>query len=288
MRKWLEETHGTGFELLRHFLRRFFDSDLVTTPGQWTNVLIAFFSLVLMAFTMIAPSLAHKFQVLSGSGNADVFRHAVRADELWLITLGMSAIGLLAAMRWPAMFPGKRDYLALGGLPVRTSQVFMAKLLALLMIATAAIVTINAGPTLMFPIVSSGRWQIHPLVAARILAHGAACIAASYFFFFSLMAIQGLLLNLLRPRWFERISGYLQGILVMLMLVMMVLCLSIDSNLERVNSDRIAGDGPLAAAGLVPRSTRRCWAIPTRYLRRSPCAPWPGWVWRLPRRSCPI
>ena len=27
-RDWLEETHSTGFELRRHFFRRFFDSDL--------------------------------------------------------------------------------------------------------------------------------------------------------------------------------------------------------------------------------------------------------------------
>ena len=30
MREWLGETHGAGFELFRHFLVRFFDSDLVT------------------------------------------------------------------------------------------------------------------------------------------------------------------------------------------------------------------------------------------------------------------
>jgi hypothetical protein len=34
MRQSLRETHGPTFELLRHFLRRFFDSDLVTSPGQ--------------------------------------------------------------------------------------------------------------------------------------------------------------------------------------------------------------------------------------------------------------
>ena len=27
MKQWLRETHGPGFELLRHFLRRFFDSE---------------------------------------------------------------------------------------------------------------------------------------------------------------------------------------------------------------------------------------------------------------------
>jgi hypothetical protein len=33
-REWLAETHGPTFELLRHFLLRFFDSELVTSPGH--------------------------------------------------------------------------------------------------------------------------------------------------------------------------------------------------------------------------------------------------------------
>src|SRR5271154_4102053 len=40
MKEWLQETHAPGFELLRHFLLRFFDSELITTPGQMTPVLI--------------------------------------------------------------------------------------------------------------------------------------------------------------------------------------------------------------------------------------------------------
>ena len=28
LRAWLEETHGTNFELVRHFLLRFFDNDM--------------------------------------------------------------------------------------------------------------------------------------------------------------------------------------------------------------------------------------------------------------------
>ena len=64
MREWLGETHGAGFELFRHFLVRFFDSDMVTTPGQWTKVLIGAFSLLVPVFMMVVPSLAHKYAYL--------------------------------------------------------------------------------------------------------------------------------------------------------------------------------------------------------------------------------
>jgi hypothetical protein len=34
IKRWLDETHGPSFELTRHFLLRFFDSDLVTDPQK--------------------------------------------------------------------------------------------------------------------------------------------------------------------------------------------------------------------------------------------------------------
>ena len=36
--RWLEETRGTGFELVRHFLARMFDSEMFSVRGQWRTV----------------------------------------------------------------------------------------------------------------------------------------------------------------------------------------------------------------------------------------------------------
>ncbi len=232
MRRWLSETHSAGFELFRHFLVRFFDSDLVTTPGQWTKVLIGAFSLLIPVFMMVVPSLAHKYAYFSSLPSPEPYRHALRADELWLITLGMSAVGLLAAAEWQSLFPGLRDYLALGGLPVRPRQIFMAKLLALFALITAAIIAINAFPTIAFAGLSLGRWQSNPSVLAHFVAHGASCFLASYFLCFALIACQGFLLNVLPPRWFARVNSYVQGLLITWMLVLIVLSLSIDSKVE--------------------------------------------------------
>jgi len=233
MRAWLEETHGAGFELFRHFLVRFFDSDLVTTPGQWTKVLIGAFSLLVPVFMMVVPSLAHKYAYLSSLPSPEPYRHALRADELWLITLGMSVVGLLAAVEWQALFPVLRDYLALGSLPVRPRQIFIAKLLALFALISAAIAVVNAFPTLAFAGLSHGRWESNPSFLAHFVAHGASCVLASYFLCFALIACQGFLLNVLPPHLFARVTGYAQGLLITLMLVLIVLSMSIDSGVER-------------------------------------------------------
>src|SRR5579871_5377845 len=124
MREWLRETHGAQFELLRHFLLRFFDSDLVTTPGQTSAALIAVVSLCLPWFQVLIGPLRHKYVYLAGLPGPGPYREAVRADELWLLTLMMSLIGLLTALRWQALFPDLRDYRTLGALPLRARQIF--------------------------------------------------------------------------------------------------------------------------------------------------------------------
>lgn len=227
MKEWLEKTHEPLFELLRHFLSSFFDSDLITAPGQMTPALIGAFSVFLPWFPLIVAPLRGKYAYLSGLGDPELYRQAVRADELWLITLMMSAIGLLTAIKWQSVFPSLRDYRSLASLPLRAYQIFFAKLLTLFLIATTAIITLNLFPSLLFPMVSGSRWAINPSFSGRVLVHAVACTAGCYFFFFGLVAFQGLLLIVLRPRLFELLAGYLQGFLVPAMLVLIVLSFSI-------------------------------------------------------------
>ena len=46
---WLDDTHGVQFELVRHFLRRMFDGEWSSSPGQWKSAAIGVFSLFLPA-----------------------------------------------------------------------------------------------------------------------------------------------------------------------------------------------------------------------------------------------
>jgi hypothetical protein len=229
IKEWLRETHGSGFELFRHFLLRFFDNDIITTPGQMTGPLIGAVSVLLPWFQVLSGPLRHKYAYFSHLAKPEPFRLALRADELWLITLMMSSIGLLTATKWQSLFPGLRDYRTLGSLPLHAWQIFLAKLFALLVVATSAIAVLNFFPCVLFPLITGGRWAFSQSPAARLLAHAAACLGACYFFFFALLAIQGVLLNLLRARLFGVVAGYVQGVLVAVMLVLMVLSFSIDA-----------------------------------------------------------
>ncbi len=234
MKQWLQQTHGPTFELLRHFLRRFFDSELITSPGEMLPVLIGALPVFFQWFFLLIGPLRHKYTLLSKLASPGPYRDAVRADELWLITLMMSLIGLLTALKWQALFPDLADYRVLGTLPLRPRQIFGSKLTALLLVATAALITVNFLPSIGFPALSTSRWALQPALGARFFAHTSASLAACCFFFFGLIALQGVLLNVLRPRALGRVGGYLQGSLVGLMLGLIVLSFSIQPQITNV------------------------------------------------------
>ncbi|SPE34174.1 hypothetical protein SBA3_2100007 [Candidatus Sulfopaludibacter sp. SbA3] len=131
-REWMEESHSTGFELRRHFFRRFFDSDLVSSAGQWQVVAIGFFAIVISLCIPMIQAYYHKYRMLLELDSPMPYRMAAIADHLFLITFSMTLTGLVTAMQWPSLFPGLRDYLVLAGLPVRTRDVFVAKFTALM------------------------------------------------------------------------------------------------------------------------------------------------------------
>jgi hypothetical protein len=241
MRRWLEETHGAGFELLRHFLLRFFDSDLISASAEKRTPIIWGFALGWPFLLMFGQALFIKYRDLSRLPYPGPYRDAVRGDELWLVTLMMSVVGLLTALKWQSLFPQQRDYYALGSLPLRSRQIFAGKLAALGVVTTGLVLTLASLPSVLFPAVSGGRWTIQPLLATRVAAHAAASVAGCYFFFFALVALQGVLLNVLRPRAFARLSGTVQGAAAAAMLILIVLSFSIGPPVVRWIEQSAAG-----------------------------------------------
>src|SRR6266850_7963833 len=92
VREWLEETHSAAFELRRHFFLRFFDSDLVSTPGQWQVVASGVLAILLSLSLIYTQAYYHKYLELNALPTPDPQRLATLADILFLITLAMALI----------------------------------------------------------------------------------------------------------------------------------------------------------------------------------------------------
>ena len=224
VRDWLEETHGTGFELRRHFFRRFFDSDLVAAPGQFQVVAIGAFAIFVSLSIIMTQAYYHKYRMLLEVDSPEPYRLAGLADHLFLIAGAMALAGLITAIEWPSLFPGLRDYLVLAGMPLRVRDLFIAKFTALVAFMGIFITGLNALPSIVLPTVMVGRYYTGGPQAVALFV---SMSAAAWFFFFALVALQGVLLNVVPPRVFPGVSLFVQGSLVTLLVCALPLVLSI-------------------------------------------------------------
>src|SRR4029077_10894215 len=135
------------------------------------------------------------------------------------LTLLVCVTGLIALLEWQSLFPSGRDYLALASLPVRSRQIFTARFTSVVLFSGILIGAMNLLPSLIAPVEFGGIWRLDSSYAlhagAQALASGLAC----FFVFFAILALQGVLLNILPATLFARASVYAQGGLTCLFLL---------------------------------------------------------------------
>ncbi|HWD99020.1 MAG TPA: ABC transporter permease, partial [Bryobacteraceae bacterium] len=140
-----------------------------------------------------------------------IYGQELRSDEFLFIGIAMMLTALLTLLAWQSLFPRLRDCLALAGLPVSAGEVFAAKFGAVSMVFFGYVFALNAPWAFLFATAASGPWQENPSGLANILATFAATAGACCFVFFSLLAVQGVLLNILPGRMFDAISRWIQA-----------------------------------------------------------------------------
>ena len=117
VRAWLEETHGAGFELTRHFLFGLFDNEAAAAPGEWVKAACGVLAALLSAGILGLTVYWNRYDLLWNRGTPALFRGAMREDELSLIAICMGVTALLTILQWQSLFPNRRDCLAFGGWP---------------------------------------------------------------------------------------------------------------------------------------------------------------------------
>jgi hypothetical protein len=227
VRQWMEETHSPAFELRRHFFRRFFDSDLVSSAGQWQVVAVGVLGIALSLSIPMVQAYFHKYRLLQELDSPIPFHMAAIADHLFLIVLAMTLTGLVTAMQWPSLFPGLRDYLVMAGLPVRTRDVFVAKFTALLTYMGIFIAGLCVPPAVTLPLVMNGSYFEHG--PTNVAALAISMLMASFFVFFTLVAVQGILLNVVPPSLFPGVSLLVQCTLFTVQICLLPFVLSVPS-----------------------------------------------------------
>ncbi len=138
-------------------------------------------------------------------------------DKVLFLSCTMILTGLVTVVEWDALFLDRRDYQILVPLPLTVRLLFFAKLAAVILLLVIFWAAANLGAALLFPAVVLTMNQSSVDYARYVGAHVLTTFAASAFVFLLLTGTQGVLLNLLNPKWFRRASVYVQLVVALVL-----------------------------------------------------------------------
>lgn len=210
--------------LVRHFLERFFNHETASPDGD------AKARLVLVAFTVGLPEFMvalylwpvyHPFLGWPpGGGNEggpppywlQVNHH------LFFVLYSFVAMGIATVFEWDLFFPDLLDVFVLTTLPIPNRRLFLARVAAIAILIAGFLFDANALAPLALPA------AIDPPNVLRFLAgHLLAVAGSGLFAAVFILAVQGVLLAVLGGRLFRRISLFIQGVSISVLLMLLLL-----------------------------------------------------------------
>ena len=213
--------------LIRHFFGRFFDNEFV---AQGTDMYATVVKLLALLATpgLLLPCLRYT-TYLKLDAYPPVERLPVLwADQLFFLSFAILVMGGVTVLEWDALFPDRRGYASLIPLPIKSRTLFLAKVGALVVFLIGFTVVVDGPSSVMFPLVSyrgsTTSGEMPGMIAAlldilRIISTQLlAMLAASAFVFTSMVALEGVLLNVLSVKWFRKASAYVQSVTIFALL----------------------------------------------------------------------
>jgi hypothetical protein len=191
--------------------------------------------LLAMPGVMVSLLLFEKFGSLirwmRGDGVFDPFSATI-PDEYFFIVLSMVVTGAAAIWRWDALFLDRRDYTNIVPLPVSLRRIFLGNLAAILLLAAALTLDVNAASFVLFPVAVVGSQDSLSLFLRFGAGHAVTVVLASVFSFFAVFAVIGLLMAMLPYALFRRISLYVRFLVALCFLALLATSFSVPSFLS--------------------------------------------------------
>jgi hypothetical protein len=213
------------FRLLRHCIDRIFFGGEGTADGE-VDIGVGTVLAILSAPGMfISLGLATKYSTLARymTGNHPFDAYAASTpDEYFLIVLAMAVAGSVAIWKWDSLLPDRRDYANLAHLPVPASDLFIANLLALLLLAVVLSIDINAASSILFPLVVCWNSKSLEYIGVFFGSNLVSVLLAAAFGFLGVLSVLGVLMSLLPYRTFRKLSVYVRSALLILFVALLM------------------------------------------------------------------
>ena len=201
--------------VLRLFLRRLIDNDVVSPNADRHESLAVLFALV-VSFAVFVTFLItwgylSAFIQLPGPTALSAL-----SDRFLFISASMAVSALATLMVWDALALEPRDGAILGPLPIPSGTITRAKLAAALIFGTVFAVALNAVPSVLYPVFLT--MNLRGMRARGILqliaGHATSVVMAAFLGFFSILAMRGIVRLVIGERGFLWVSSSVQSALV--------------------------------------------------------------------------
>jgi hypothetical protein len=223
--------------LTRVFIGRVFHGGGDSGASEMDVALGVVLILLAMPGVLVSLLLFEKYGSLirwmRGDGVFDPFI-ASMPDEYFFIVLSMVVTGAAAVWRWDALFLDRRDYSNIVPMPISLRRIFLGNLCAILLLAGALTLDVNAASLVLFPVVVVGSQDSLLLLIRFGVGHAVTVILASAFSFFAVFAVIGLLMAILPYSLFRRISLYVRFLISLFFLALLATDFAVTSFLAQL------------------------------------------------------
>jgi hypothetical protein len=178
-------------------------------------------ALIWAAVFLVAPALFFPVQFMMKYPflrrfHPDQVEGALWDDRMLFLLMSAGAMGLVSVVLWETLFPARRDAFVLTPMPVALSVQMLGRLMGLVSLCLAFVVALNVVPAFTFPVVSSAGFSEMP---REMIGHLVASVSADAFVFFSITALQGLVILGFGRRAAVRLAAVAQAGVVLVMLL---------------------------------------------------------------------
>ena len=199
--------------LVRHFLERFFNNDLVSADGETkarflqVSYAIALPGMVvaLFLFPLYHAPLARSFW-------------SQASDHYFYVLYSFVAVGAMSIFAWDLLFPDLLDLFVLSPLPIAHRKLFLSRIVAACLFLGAFLLGTCALGVMFYPLLSEV-----PELGRHLFAHLMAVLCSGAFAGGFFLSLQGVMETVLGDRFFRAISPFLQGISTMVLLTILLL-----------------------------------------------------------------
>jgi len=210
--------------LLRHFLERFFNHETASPDGDAKTrlVQVAFaaglppFVIAIYLWPVYHPFIESTMRRRALPGPPPYWLQV--NHHFFFVIYSFVAVGIATVFEWDLFFPDLLDLFVLKTLPVPGLRQFLARVSAIAIFVAGFLFDVNVFATIVL-VPATDPPNLPRFLAGHLLAAaGSGLFAAA-----SVLAFECLVLSVLGERWFRRVSLFMQGFLISVLLMILLL-----------------------------------------------------------------